>query len=94
MSEQLRAVVAAVFLVSILVVLLGFMSLPLLLVPLGLMLYANWEIATFFSRRGGPLFAVGALLFHQVYYLYSASSFAWVVMERVVAKLLRIKPPD
>jgi hypothetical protein len=67
---------------------------PLLLVPLLLVLVANREIIQFFNRRGGPVFAAGALLFHQVYYLYSASSFAWVVGERVVAKLLHTKPPD
>lgn len=94
MSEQVRAVVAGIFLLSILAALAGCLSPPMLLIPLLLMLYANKEIALFFSRRGGPLFAVAALLFHQVYYLYSASAFTWVVMERVLAKILRRAPPD
>lgn len=93
MSEQIRAVVAGLLLLSLLAVALGFLSPPLLLIPFGVMLYANWEITTFFARRGGLLFSVGALLFHQVYYLYSASSFAWVVLERLFSKLLRIDPP-
>ena len=38
------------------------------------MLAVNREIAMFFKRRGGLVFATGALLFHQVYYLYSASA--------------------
>lgn len=94
MSEQVRAIVAALLLVSIFATLLGFISPPLLLVPLLLVLVANREIIQFFNRSGGPVFATRALLFHQVYYLYSASSFAWVVMERVVAKIFNIPPPD
>jgi len=94
MSEQARAVVAALLLVTLLAGLFGLAGPIPLLIALLLVLAANWEILQFFNRRGGPLFAVGALLFHQVYYLYSASSFAWVVMERVVAKLLHRRPPD
>jgi GT2 family glycosyltransferase len=93
MAEQARAVVAAVLLLSVLAVLAGMLSFPLLLIPVLLMLFANREIALFFNRRGGLLFATGALLFHQIYYLYSASAFAWVVMERVIARLFRLTPP-
>lgn len=93
MAEQARAVVAAVFLLSILIFLAGFISLPLLIVPVLLMLFANREIAQFFNRRGGPVFACGAILFHQIYYLYSASAFAWVLLEHALAKLTHTKSP-
>ena len=93
MAEQARAVVAAVFLLSILIFLAGYISLPLLIVPVLLMLFANREIALFFNRRGGPVFACGAILFHQVYYLYSTSAFAWVLFEHALAKLTHKKSP-
>jgi glycosyltransferase involved in cell wall biosynthesis len=93
MAEQARAVVAAIFLLSILAFLSGFLSLPLLLVSLLLVLFANREMVLFFNRRGGPAFACGAILFHQVYYLYSASAFAWVCFEHALAKFAHTKPP-
>jgi GT2 family glycosyltransferase len=93
MAEQARAVVAAVLLLSILAFFVGMLSFPVLLIPVLLMLFANREIVLFFNRRGGLLFATGALLFHQIYYLYSASAFTWVVLERVIARLFRLTPP-
>ena len=80
MGEQVRAVIAAVLLVATVALLAGLISPALYLVPLLVMLYANREIARFFYRNGGLLFACGALLFHQVYYLYSAAAFAWVLL--------------
>jgi glycosyltransferase involved in cell wall biosynthesis len=88
MAEQARAVIAAVLLLAVLAVLLGLMTPWLLLLPLLLMLLANHQIALFFYRNGGFWFACGALLFHQVYYLYSASTFAWVLLEQALQKLL------
>ena len=87
MGEQARAVVAAVLVLCVLAAMAGLLSPPLLLLPVLLMLFANHQIALFFYRNGGPFFAFGALLFHQVYYLYSASAFAWAVFEQAVQKL-------
>jgi glycosyltransferase involved in cell wall biosynthesis len=86
MSEQLRAGIAGFLFLSILVYLAGIAgpSAPLLMALLAL--YANWEILQFFYKKGGALFACGALLYHQVYYLYSASAFAWVYFEQNVLK--------
>lgn len=94
MAEQARAVVAGVLLLSILALLTGFISLPLLLVPVLLMLFANREIALFFNRRGGLAFACGALLFHQVYYLYSGAAFAWVTLEQTLLKWFHPRSPS
>jgi len=91
MPEQVRAVVAGVLLLSIIFFLAGLIRLPLLLVPVLLMLIANREIALFFKRRGGLAFACGALLFHQVYYLYSAAAFAWVMVEQTLFKYFQPK---
>jgi GT2 family glycosyltransferase len=90
MAEQVRAIVAAVLLLSILAVLTGFISPRLLIIPVLLMLFANLEIGLFFYKRGGLAFACGALLFHQIYYLYSAAAFAWVMIEQ---SLLKYFPP-
>jgi GT2 family glycosyltransferase len=87
MAEQARAVIAVVFLLSILAMLAGFISPAIFLLPFLLMLVANREIGHFFYRNGGALFASGALFFHQVYYLYSASSFAWVLLEQLASRV-------
>lgn len=84
MSEQVRAVIAAVLALSLLALLSGIIGAPIPLLMLLLMVFANRQIALFFYRNGGLLFALGALLFHQVYYLYSASAFAWVYFEQKV----------
>ncbi|MEZ5504052.1 MAG: glycosyltransferase [Halioglobus sp.] len=86
-AEQARAVVAAAFLLVILGLLTGLLDLRLLVFPLLLMLFANLEIALFFYRRGGIWFAFRALLFHQIYYLYSASAFAWVLAEQTYLRI-------
>lgn len=82
MSEQARAVVASFLLLSLLAGATGLVSAQVPVFLLLLTLVANWEIARFFYRNGGLLFACGALLYHQVYYLYSASAFAWVYFEQ------------
>ena len=88
MAEQARAIVAAVMFLSLLLVLLGWLHPGWLLFTVAVTLVANLEIAGFFARRGGLVFACGALAFHQIYYIYSASSFAWVLFEQVLYKLL------
>tara|TARA_R110002049_G_scaffold49267_19_gene141225 strand:+ start:4150 stop:5211 length:1062 start_codon:yes stop_codon:yes gene_type:complete len=86
MSEQVRAGIAGFLFLSILAFLVGIVGLSAPLLMALLVLYANWEILQFFYRKGGALFACGALLYHQVYYLYSASAFAWVYFEQNVLK--------
>ena len=90
-AEQMRAVVAGILLLSILVCLTGFVSPALLIFPVALMVFANKDLSMFLYRRGGFLFAIAALLYHQVYYLYSGSAFAWVICEKFSLKLLRRK---
>lgn len=92
MSEQIRAILAGILLLSLLGWFFGYLSFSLLIVPVLLVLLGNWEIALFFNRRGGLFFALRAVLFHQVYYLYSASAFAWVVLERTIGRLFRLEP--
>ncbi len=90
MSEQVRAGVAAILLLSILGFFAGALSALVLVLVVILMLYINREIAQFFYRKGGLVFACGALLYHQVYYLYSATAFAWVFIEQnLLGRLFR-----
>lgn len=91
-KEQVRAVIAAVLLLSILGLLLGVVSPVIFVLPLLLMLHVNREIGLFFYRNGGFWFACRALLFHQVYYLYSAAAFAWVLLEQFCSKLFTGNP--
>ena len=66
-------------------------SLPALLIwpglwPLSLALAAlavlgNWQLARFFYRNGGLAFAAGSLLYHQLYYVYSATVYVWCLFE-------------
>jgi glycosyltransferase involved in cell wall biosynthesis len=42
---------------------------------------ANRQLFSTFARHRGPLFAIAAISFHQVYYLYSTASFVWCWLE-------------
>jgi hypothetical protein len=42
---------------------------------------ANSELLLMFARKRGPLFAAAAILFHQLYYLYSTAAFVWCWLE-------------
>jgi hypothetical protein len=59
----------------------------LLLVVLAALGVANARFLVFFARARGPLFALGALLFHQLYYGYSSASFASALVKHYVAHL-------
>ena len=86
-AEQFKAVLAGLFALSLLGLVLGLSGLLPLFIMFLVVLFANREIASVFYQRRGPLFALAAVLFHQVYYLYSAGSFAWVVAEQMFARL-------
>lgn len=86
-GEQVKAVLAGLLLLSILAAATGLCSALWPLFFLLVTAVANREITALFYRRRGPLFALGGLLFHQVYYLYSAASFAAVVIEQGVLNL-------
>jgi hypothetical protein len=60
-----------------------------LLALFGAIAFANGSLLRLFYRRKGPLFALGGLLFHQIYYLYSSAAFAWCWLEFQVNKLIR-----
>lgn len=86
-EERVRAVIAALFTLSLLAVVLGLIHVWFVAISLLAVLLANKDITLFFYRTKGAFFALGALLFHQVYYLYSSAAFAWVVLEQTVIKM-------
>jgi len=79
--ERVKAMVAGLFLLSGLALpfapALWPATLGLALVALGL----NWAFARFLVQNGGLAFAAASLLYHQVYYVYSAGAFAWCLFE-------------
>lgn len=80
-AERLRGVLAGVVLLAVMAALFGvapWWSAPL---AFAVAVFANWDLFTFFYRRRGVLFALGALLFHQLYYLYSGAVLAWCWLE-------------
>lgn len=85
-AERLRAVLAGVFVLSLLAPMHPAMPWWTPLAGLGVVALANAELVKLFYRRKGVLFALGGLLFHQVYYLYSSAAFAWCWFEHQFRK--------
>lgn len=80
-TERLRAGLAGLLVLSIVLALAvqGLVWLPLVLV--GSAVAANWQLFDFMRGRKGASFAFLALMFHQVYYLYSSAAFVWCWLE-------------
>jgi glycosyltransferase involved in cell wall biosynthesis len=80
-TERMRAALAGVFIAGAVAALHpavpGWLA-PALLAAIAL---ANLSLLRLFYRRKGALFALGGLLFHQVFYLYSSAAFVWCWVE-------------
>lgn len=85
-GERVRAVIAGLFLLSLLLMLLGLVPVSVFLLSLIVALYANKDITMLFLRRKGLLFAIGGFLFHQLYYVYSSGAFAYAMGEKMLGK--------
>ncbi len=76
-AERVRAAIA-VGATSILgLALLGLAPAWWCAVAVGVALVSSRRLFAFFRRCNGARFALGATLFHQLYYLYSAGAYAW-----------------
>lgn len=80
-GERIKAVLAALLALTILLSIVGVLPWAYVLLMVAIVIIANRSLAKLFYNRKGILFATGALLFHQVYYLYSSTAFAWVMLE-------------
>lgn len=80
-AEKAKAGIAGLLLLSIvaLPVAPGLWAVTLGLAALALA--ANWGFARFLYENGGLAFAARALLYHQLYYVYSAGAFVWCLFE-------------
>jgi len=79
-GERLRALLAGVLMLTFLGALVGLA--PWWLVGSAILVAgaANAELFRLFKRRRGLLFALGGLLTHQFYYIYSGISFVWAYL--------------
>ena len=79
--ERLRAVLAGLVGLSLLALPFAVRLWWLPLVLFALAICANLRLYRFFLRHLGPLRATAAMLYHQLYYIYSAGAFAWCLFE-------------
>ena len=89
LEPRLRAVVAGLFFAGCVASLHPAVPGWIALAMFGAIAMAKGSLLRLFYRRKGPLFALGGLLFHQVYYLYSSAAFAWCWLEFQANKLTR-----
>lgn len=75
-GERLRAALTGAVLLSMFAWAVGWASGWILVGLIAVLVAANASFIAFFTRTRGPLFAVRAFLFHQLYYLYSSATFA------------------
>lgn len=80
-GERVRALVAGTFLLSVFLTIFvwGFWPAPLMLLVIAIAI--NWTFVRFMQKNGGVAFALGAILYHQIYYFYSAVSYCWCLFE-------------
>jgi glycosyltransferase involved in cell wall biosynthesis len=92
-AERARAGVAGLLILSVLTLpLTGLWWLPLLLAATALAI--NLTLFRFMLGNGGLLFALGALGWHQFYYVYSATAFVWCLFEfHVLGRKNRLHVP-
>lgn len=83
-AERLRAVLAGVFALVVGAALVGLLPLWAPVAAFACTLAANTKLFGFFLRRKGPFFAVAALLFHQLYYVYSSAAFSFCWFENAL----------
>ena len=81
-AERLRALLALALCASIPLAVFGAVPAWTPLALLAAALAANVGLFQLFRRRRGTLFALAGLLFHQVYYAYSAAAYAWAWLAR------------
>jgi hypothetical protein len=91
-SERVRAAIAWMLPFSLIMSLLGVIPWWSVLVVLPILLTANLDLFSLFQRRNGLLFALGAILFHQLYYLYGTAAYCWCFII-VRARRIRSGPP-
>lgn len=80
-AERGRAALAGLLALSILILPFASWLWPLPLLVFTLALAVNTQLFSFLIRHLGLLRALAAMLYHQLYYLYSTACFAWCLFE-------------
>lgn len=81
-SERVKAGVAGLLLLSLLAIPFRPAVWPVTLALFALASILNWRFLRFLYARGGIGLAIPALMYHQLYYVYSASAFVYCLLER------------
>ena len=93
-GERARAVIALVFWLSLVAALSGFGGWLWAVLFAGAALIGNWRLTRYFYLHGGVGFALAAMAYHQLYYLYSTASYGWCLFEyHVLGKRNRLHVP-
>ncbi len=85
-KERFRAIAGCLFFSSLILLVI---DITLWWVPVLLFFTAiliNAELFLLFYKRKGLLFSLMGMLYHQFYYLYSTSAFAWCWLEKLFTK--------
>lgn len=80
-GERMRAILAGLWLLSPAVIPFAPALWWLPFAMLALAVAANARLFAFFVRHLGLLRALAAIVYHQIYYIYSAGAFAWCLFE-------------
>lgn len=94
-GERLRAGLAGLWALSLLLMFFvsGLWGWALILLPC-LVLVANARLFMFMTEAGGVSFGLKAVALHQIYLIYAAASFAWVLFEfHVLGRKNRLQVP-
>lgn len=88
-GERLRAALTGAVLLGIIAWAAGWVGGWVLFGLIAVLVAANASFIAFFARARGPLFAIRALLFHQLYYVYSSATFVAVAVGHCLRRPLR-----
>ncbi|WP_171231107.1 glycosyltransferase family 2 protein [Ruegeria sp. HKCCA6707] len=92
--ERVRAGLAGLLFLSFLATIAQPSLWPVLILLLVAVFAVNSQLFRFMWQAGGPTFAIKALLYHQFYYVYSASAFVWCLFEyHVLGRRNRLHVP-
>ncbi len=94
-AEKVRAAIAGLWIASLGLSPLALVwpqMLAVLALTTMLVAFANAPLARFFAAARGSGFAIAGVLFHQVYYVYSAATYTFCVMERMLAPKQSAQP--
>ena len=83
--ERLNAILAAALVASVVLAATRLVPVWIPVVALLAVAIANRRLFVAFQRARGTFFAIGAVAFHQLYYVYSGAAFAWCWVERRIS---------